>query len=137
VQGAENNQFIESDAWLAAQADFDLPKVLSRVEEASGLVLMLDVVPEMKVFEGHFPGNPILPGIVQLHWAVGIAMAEYAFRDAPFEIKRLKFKSIVQPPRVLELTLCRSTENEVEFKFTSTDQVHSMGCFVVEEASQC
>ena len=47
-------------------------------------------------FQGHFPGNPILPGIVQLHWAIGFSMGLLGFSEAPHDIKRLKFKNIVQ-----------------------------------------
>ena len=43
-------------------------------------------------FQGHFPGQPVLPGIVQLHLAVLVCRALYGFDDAPQEVKRLKFK---------------------------------------------
>jgi 3-hydroxymyristoyl/3-hydroxydecanoyl-(acyl carrier protein) dehydratase len=137
VQSAEVNDFLESAAWVAAQAHFNLPKLVSHVEKDEKQVFLLEVSPGLGIFEGHFPENPILPGIVQLHWAVGIATAVYSFQHTPFEIKRLKFKNIVQPPRTLELTLARSADNEIEFKFTSTGQVHSMGCFVIEEEPRC
>lgn len=116
---------------------FKLPDILSWINEASQHTLLLEVCPQMSIFEGHFPDNPILPGIVQLHWAVGISMGVYSFNDAPFEIKRLKFKNIVQPPRVLELVLKKPGANEINFQFSSPGQLHSMGCFVIGEEPAC
>ncbi len=37
-------------------------------------VLTLDLVPELSVFEGHFPSDPILAGVVQVHWAITYAV---------------------------------------------------------------
>ena len=136
MQGTEVKNFLEDDAWITVQSEFKLPQITSWVKESARDVFLLDVSTDLEVFKGHFPGNPILPGIVQVHWAVGISMAVFSFRDAPFEIKRLKFKSIVQPPRVLELVLSRNAAGEILFKFTSTGQVHSMGCFVIEEETR-
>jgi hypothetical protein len=53
------------------------------------------------------------------------------------EIKRLKFKRLVVPPVTLELFLCRSTENEVQFEFASDGQQHSQGRLVFAPESSC
>jgi len=109
------------------------PGVLSWIQEQAQHRLLLDVVPELVFFQGHFPDNPILPGVTQLHWAAQYATNLFGFNDIPYEIKRLKFKSIIQPPTVVELLLERKQENEVQFQLSSSGQIHSTGCLVFEE----
>jgi 3-hydroxymyristoyl/3-hydroxydecanoyl-(acyl carrier protein) dehydratase len=115
----------------------DFPAVLSRLDDNSTYRWLLDISPELDWFRGHFPGNPVLPGVVQLHWAVKVAQAIFGLTGAPAEIKRLKFKSIVMPPRIVELSVFRSSENEVQFEFISMGQQHSEGRLVFVGGSSC
>ena len=109
------------------------PGVLSWIQGQTQHRLLLDVDPGLIFFQGHFPDNPILPGITQLHWATQYSMTLFGFNDIPYEVKRLKFKSVVQPPIVVELLLERKQENEVQFQLFSFGQVHSTGCLVFEK----
>lgn len=113
------------------------PGIISWIQDVSEHRLLLDVNPELVFFKGHFPGNPILPGVVQLHWAVGISASLFEFNGIPYEIKRLKFSNIVQPPSVLELHLNQKNETGVQFKFTSFGRVHSMGSLEFREKVSC
>jgi 3-hydroxymyristoyl/3-hydroxydecanoyl-(acyl carrier protein) dehydratase len=97
----------------------------------------LEITPGLAWFHGHFPGNPILPGVVQLHWAVLISQSIFGFSVDPVEIKQLKFKSVVTPGGVLELTLTRRDENIVEFGYSSLDLQHSQGRLIFDEAASC
>ena len=115
----------------------DFPAVLSRLDENPKYRWLLDISPELEWFQGHFPGNPVLPGVVQLHWAVVVAQAIFGLTGVPAEIKRLKFKSIVIPPRILELSVFRSSANEVQFEFMSMGQQHSEGRLVFVEGLSC
>ena len=99
--------------------------------------LLFEISPDLGWFQGHFPGDPVLAGVVQLHWAVGISLALFNFNDIPAEITRLKFKNIVTPPRTLELALNKAGENEVQFEFTSLGQTHSLGRMIFEGELSC
>lgn len=96
----------------------------------SGGVLrqVLHTPADLRWFEGHFPGQPILPGIVQLKWAIEAA-AQLA--DAPSElrmIEQLKFKQPVRPGTTLELTLERVDGGRaVVFRYESAAGEHSSG----------
>lgn len=119
------------------QSGPDFPRVLSVFDEPPQRRLLLDISPQLDWFRGHFPGNPILPGVVQLHWAVIVSFAFFGFRFVPAEIKRLKFKSVVIPPNVLELAVYRVGENEVQFEYASLGQQHAEGRLIFDEDKSC
>jgi hypothetical protein len=79
----------------------------------------------------------VLPGIVQIHWAVIVSLASFGYHDLPAEIKRLKFKRVVTPPRIIELTLSRPCGNEVQFEYASLGQQHSQGRLIFTEDAPC
>ena len=81
-----------------------LPSVLKRASgPEESFSLAMDA--ELTAFQGHFPGRPILPGVVQVDWA--IAFGAQAFGDlGRFRgIQHLKFQDIIQPGEVVDLTL--------------------------------
>ena len=56
-------------------------------------------------FQGHFPGQPILPGISQVHMAVLLAGEVFGWAPEGSDLNRVKFKDIVRPGETLDLTL--------------------------------
>lgn len=140
-QHLEGPEFLHDHHWILDGIQTggvnSKPGIISWIQDLSEHRLLLDVNPELVFFKGHFPGNPILPGVVQLHWAVGISTSLFNFNGIPHEIKRLKFSNIVQPRSVLELYLNQKTETGVNFKFTSFGRVHSMGSLEFREKVSC
>lgn len=106
------------------------PPMLAIADETPETRIVLDVSSDLSWFRGHFPGQPVLPGIVQLHWATLVSRSLYGFCSVPREIKRLKFKKVVLPPRQLELSVTRKGERDVLFRFTSNGEVNSEGLIV-------
>jgi 3-hydroxymyristoyl/3-hydroxydecanoyl-(acyl carrier protein) dehydratase len=104
----------------------DLPIVAQKATESS-LCLVLNIDTELDWFRGHFPGTPVLPGIVQLHWAVVLAKEHFAIVGEPCDILRLKFKSVVVPPIEIELSLSRKNATDIDFACTSSEHQHSEG----------
>lgn len=106
------------------------PTQLSRDERGDSLFLTLEVPSDLDCFDGHFPGFPVLPGVVQLHWAVDICREHFGFGEAVCDIRRLKFKSVVTPPATLELELTRTGPHEARFAFTDSGKLCSQGRLV-------
>lgn len=77
-------------------------------EEASGAEhrLELQVPADLRYFEGHFEGQPMLPGVAQV-----VALADRHARrlvpglGPPLRIQRAKFTAVVGPGETLVLTL--------------------------------
>lgn len=113
----------------------DFPRILAVKQSPDSITARLSVDPDLKCFNGHFPSEPVLPGIIQTHWAVQIARAAFDFSLQPQRIKRLKFKQVVVPPQQLDLVLSREKHDEVQFAFTSTIGKHSEGRLVFINAT--
>ena len=106
------------------------PTLLSRDVRGDSLFLTLEVSPDHECFRGHFPGFPVLPGVVQLHWAVEIGREHFGFGQAVSDIRRLKFKSVVTPPATLELEVTRTGPHEARFVYSRSGTVYSQGRLV-------
>lgn len=93
--------------------------VLINVSVARGhLDAELLVTPELVGFDGHFPDFPILPGVVQLDWAVYFAQ-EYLRLDQPvLRVERLKFTCPIIPNTSLRISLSYDADkSSVDFRF--------------------
>ncbi len=108
------------------------------VERVAADVARLRVrVPEdLRFFEGHFEGNPMLPGVAQLvalvHRRAGEVFGPLG-REA--RIARLKFESVIAPGDRLEVGLERAAgsapgETQVKFRIARGTQTCTSGAVV-------
>lgn len=126
-----NPQGKTTEAQLLALFESALPQAQSLESGPLRAVLRLDVVPQLRVFDGHFPGAPLLPGVAQLDWAVQFARRCFALPPVMLRAEQLKFQKEVAPPAQLELTLdWRPHEGHLVFRYASAQGVHSGGRLV-------
>jgi hypothetical protein len=96
-------------------------------DTADGLCAMLFVERDLPVFAGHFPGNALLPGVLQIDWAL---TAAETFAGAPATefsgMSGVKFKAPVRPATWLKLTLARRGSS-LAFSFTDSGGVCTEG----------
>jgi len=88
----------------------------------------LAIDPELGWFRGHFPENPVLPGVAQLDAIVlpGCALA-WPELGAPRKIHRLKFRKTIVPGDRLELHLVRTGADRVSFEIHRGGELCSSG----------
>lgn len=115
---------------MSAATNPGFPPIISAHQDETSVRLQLRIDPGLLWFEGHFPDSPVLPGIVQLHWAAAVAAERLGFDGVPAEVKRLKFKKVVIPPDTLELVITKHGETEAQFEFLSDGEQCSLGRLV-------
>lgn len=106
------------------------PQLIAHRRDESGLVLRLHIPADLPYFEGHFPGLPILPGVALLSWVkVFDAWFLGGARDY-VAIENLKFTAAVHPGETLELTIARTTDGAVRFRYESAREAKAGGAFL-------
>ena len=90
---------------------------------------------DLAIFDGHFPTIPILPGVVQVDWAVDLARAHLRV-DGQFKgITATKFRRLVRPGMELALTLEHRPESgELRFEYLLGDAMASTGRVLFRDA---
>ena len=110
-----------------------LPEILGerRGVHAERVELDLRVPPELEYFAGHFPGLPILPGVVQIDWAIRFGRERLALRGPFAAAQQLKFLSVVQPAALLTLTMMVNSEKtKLHFSYAGKERKYSSGTLV-------
>jgi 3-hydroxymyristoyl/3-hydroxydecanoyl-(acyl carrier protein) dehydratase len=109
-------------------------EVLAEARHANTLHYELRVPPTLVHFAGHFPGLPILPGVVQVHWAMRLAAEHVPAVSALASIDRLKFMAPVSPGAVLNLTLAHdAARGRVQFAYRLSGRECASGVIVYRE----
>ncbi len=89
---------------------------------------VLWVDPSLPFFNGHFPGNPILPGVAQVNWAIETTQSIFPAASAArfCGMSNIKFKAPVQPNTWLALDLKR-VGSDVTFEFSDGTNIRTQG----------
>ena len=112
-----------------------LPEVMSQREDEGQWTLNLSIPPDLAYFSGHFPTTPVLPGVVQVEWAMtlGQQLLDLPPRFAGMEV--LKFQQLVRPGDAIELTLRFDRErSKLHFAYRNATAACASGRIVLEEA---
>ncbi|WP_226499862.1 acyl-CoA synthetase family protein [Pseudomonas sp. MWU16-30322] len=81
------------------------PEVLEQLETDGEWSLQLSVPQDLAYFSGHFPKAPVLPGVVQVEWALNLGrhLLNLPGKFAGMEV--LKFQQLVRPGDEVQLHL--------------------------------
>ncbi|MHC8297518.1 AMP-binding protein [Pseudomonas sp. LB3P58] len=111
------------------------PEVLDQVEVDGEWSLQLTVPPDLAYFSGHFPRAPVLPGVVQVEWALtlGQQLMDLPAKFAGMEV--LKFQQLVRPGDVVQLHLrFDPTRSKLYFTYRNETATCSSGRILLEAA---
>jgi 3-hydroxymyristoyl/3-hydroxydecanoyl-(acyl carrier protein) dehydratase len=109
--------------------------LLDLKEVAPGALLaQVAVTDKSPWFSGHFPDNPILPGIAQLDMVAAVIARSRQKALIIQRLNRVKFKKIVSPGELLEIHTARTpTANLYSFRITSGPEDVCSGMMTLSE----
>ncbi|MCP1727725.1 3-hydroxymyristoyl/3-hydroxydecanoyl-(acyl carrier protein) dehydratase [Natronospira proteinivora] len=94
-----------------------LPPILSERVRGPVAEYRLAVPVDLPWFRGHFPGHPVLPGLVQVEWARQLAERDLC-PDGGFQgLRSVKFQRVIQPDCELCLHL-EARDGQVDWRLT-------------------
>ncbi len=104
---------------------------IADVRDSDGQFLLELQVPETLCwFAGHFPGTPVLPGVVQVFWAECFARQLFGRFPGEYLLRNLKFNQMVLPGAALTLTLGEDMQKgRLEFRYQQAGEAVSSGAF--------
>ena len=118
------------EAVAVAEASRTAPVVSDLVHDSKlpSLTCRVLVPYDLPVFRGHFPSRPIVPGVVQIGWAVDIARAEGVVSGTFAGISGAKFRRVLQPGMNLGLRLDgHDGSRQLRFEYSLGSRVVSGG----------
>jgi 3-hydroxymyristoyl/3-hydroxydecanoyl-(acyl carrier protein) dehydratase len=104
------------------------PLVLGVSQQDQTVQIRLQVQADLSWFVGHFPEHPILPGVVQTHWAIEFGRRYLSLPPRFRYMSNMKFMRFILPGTQLELRLqYLSAKSELHFEYHDGTAVCASG----------
>ncbi len=101
-------------------------------DDTFSLELRCRIPAELIYFDGHFDSSPILPGIVQVHWAEAFGRHYFPIQGRFIRLEQVKFQQVIKPEAEITIKLSyQRKNNKLSFSYDSAQGGHSSGriCF--------
>ena len=111
------------------------PEILEQAETEGEWNLQLSVPPDLAYFSGHFPKAPVLPGVVQVEWALNLGRQLLNLPGAFAGMEVLKFQQLVRPGDEVQLHLrFDPVRSKLYFAYRNETATCSSGRILLETA---
>ncbi|HEX7815958.1 hypothetical protein [Dyella sp.] len=118
------------DALLRAPLSRD-PIVLAEESNEQGMTIRLHVPVDLAHFPGHFAGAPVVPGAVQVAWALSLAAPRLGTGAGCHTMEALKFQQLLRPGAPVTLTLrADHARGKLHFAYRHDEAIYSSGRLV-------
>lgn len=102
------------------------PVVLSQSQSSDDYIFSLEFPPELACFKGHFPTQPIYPGVGQIGFLQHFAKSIWSDLNWCQGYEQLKFQNLIRPYAIVQLKLSRK-EHKVGFELRDSEQILASG----------
>ncbi|MEX1200728.1 MAG: AMP-binding protein [Methylophaga sp.] len=104
------------------------PEVLSMKHQNDEITLDCRLPEQLIYFDGHFAQQPILPGVVQVHWAAFYGRKYFPVQGKFKQLEALKFQLLLLPAQRVSISLRYDAEKQkLFFSYQSEAGTHSNG----------
>ena len=104
-----------------------LPPASRRLEGAE-TVFTLSLEPDLPACRGHFPGDPVVPGVVQVDWAIRLGETAFGPLGVFAGLDQVKFLAPLRPGGAVELRLALGpARDRLSFQYVGAAGRHSSG----------
>ena len=90
----------------------DFFEIIAKESNDNELRCQVKINPDHYIYQAHFPGNPVTPGVCLIQMAEEILRQEYDKDYQLFLLKSIKFKKIVEPADKPVFVFNNMTEDE-------------------------
>jgi len=94
-------------------------------------IIILSIPTDHAAFAGHFPGNPIVPGVLLLDESLRSIAAVCGVTITACSIVTAKFASPARPGEALQLDFTRVEGARVNFTIRTPDRLVARGTFSI------
>lgn len=104
------------------------PHVRELERDKQRVLLEVTAPADLLYFDGHFDVAPILPGVVQVEWALHYGRQYFTLPPNFTGVNLLKFQQVVRPDMAVQLELVHDTaKGSLNFRYVSAGSQHSSG----------
>jgi len=105
-----------------------LPQIDALERAQDHLRLHFQVPQDTSYFEGHFSGCPVLPGVVQVGWAIELARLHIPFSARFRALSAVKFTRVILPNASVTLRLAADAQRRsLSFDYSASGVPCSSG----------
>ncbi len=109
-----------------------LPEIRTTTSSENKVEFQLFISAELDFFKGHFPEQPVLPGVTQLDWAVQLACQHFNYQVDIAQLEVLKFQQILLPNSLVTLTIeHKPAKKKLTFQYHQGDMRFASGRIVI------
>lgn len=111
--------------------------ILASTENERKVILKLFIPSSIQYFDGHFPGQPILPGVTQTHWAIHYGIEYLGYNGEFTRLEAIKFQNVILGDTQVSLELTYHPSNgKLLFRYFSDSIAHSSGRIVFTQEAE-
>lgn len=105
-----------------------LPTIISRKNDNNSVCWRLDIIASLEYFKGHFPEQPVLPGVTQLDWAIKLGCQHFGYACDVAVLEVLKFQQLMLPNTQVDLTISHNAAKaKLMFAYSNGDKRFASG----------